>query len=88
MVAAPNSLFEVGPGSAEICNKITFRPRVDAYYDDGGKKLVLFFDLPGFEKKDVEIEFDDGGIVVSGTCCSTGAYIGAGHGHARSREFP
>ncbi|PFH32102.1 heat shock protein HSP29 [Besnoitia besnoiti] len=66
MVAAPNSIFEVGPDSAEICNKISFRPRLDAYYDANGKRLVLFFDLPGFEKKDVEIELDKGALAVSG----------------------
>lgn len=66
VVAAPNSIFEVGPGSAEICNKISFRPRLDAYYDANGKRLVLLFDLPGFEKKDVEIELDKGALAISG----------------------
>ncbi|KFG62708.1 heat shock protein HSP29 [Toxoplasma gondii RUB] len=65
-VAAPSTIFEVGPGSAEICNKISFRPRLDAYYDANRNRLVLLFDLPGFEKKDVEIELDKGALAISG----------------------
>lgn len=66
MVAAPNTIFEVGADTAEISNKICFRPRVDAYYDSKGNRIIMYFDLPGFDKEGVNIEVDKGALVVSG----------------------
>lgn len=66
MVAAPNTIFEVGVNSPDISRKICFRPRADAYYDSKANRIVLFLDLPGFDKEGVDIEVDRGALSVAG----------------------
>ncbi|CBZ55187.1 putative small heat shock protein 21 [Neospora caninum Liverpool] len=64
---APNTIFELAPTTAEAGKAIAFRPRLDAYYDAASHKIVMLFDLPGFEKKDISVEVDDHAIIISGT---------------------
>lgn len=66
MVAAPSTIFEVGADTADLSRRICFRPRVDAYYDSKANRIVMFFDLPGFDKDTVDIEVDKGTLSVSG----------------------
>ncbi|KEP63473.1 UNVERIFIED_CONTAM: heat shock protein HSP21 [Hammondia hammondi] len=65
--AAPNTIFELAPTAAEAGRAIAFRPRLDAYYDTAAHKIVMLFDLPGFEKKDISVEVTDHAITISGT---------------------
>ncbi|PFH34222.1 heat shock protein HSP21 [Besnoitia besnoiti] len=67
VAASPNTIFELAPTAAQAGQGINFRPRLDAYYDSAAHKIVMLFDLPGFEKKDIAVEVDDHAIIISGT---------------------
>ncbi|XP_026191534.1 18.1 kDa class I heat shock protein-like [Cyclospora cayetanensis] len=63
--AAPNTVFEVACRDPEA-TKISLRPQADVVFDAKTNQLVFAFDLPGFTKRDVDVEIDGRCISISG----------------------
>lgn len=65
-LASPNTVFEVECTDSEIKEKINLWPQLDVIYDANGNQLVFAVDLPGFNKKDIRVEVENGYLLLAG----------------------